>query len=307
MIREPTTDDAEQIAALQETIYPEFVRSVAAVRYYLELKPPGSHMRRWCAEAGGELIGLASASLNVQTSEKGVAWIDVIVDPSQRARGIGGALYELAERHTRDVGARRILAESRADDASVAFAQSRAYEQIASHDLLRLDPRTVQPVPLRPGVEVLSFAAFVDDPTPLHRVDAAATLDEPGGVTWDAITYEHWLADYWNSPSVDRDASMAALVDGEVASITWLRSDHASGRATNAGTGTHPDHRGRGLATVAKRASLVRAAELGISAVYTGNDATNAPMQAINRKLGYQPFSTEIAWEKSLTPATSEP
>ena len=144
-------------------------------------------------------------------------------------------------------------------------------------------------------------------PQKLYRVDATATLDEPGGGTWDAMTYEHWLTHFWGSPDVDLDASAAALLDGEVASLTWLRTDRESGRATNAGTGTHPDHRGRGLALAAKRASLIRAAELGITAVYTGNDITNAPMQAINRKLGYEPFSTEISWEKSLTAATSEP
>ena len=305
MLREATLDDAVQIAALQDTVYPEFVRSAASVRHYMEIVTPGSHARRWCAEVGNELIGVVAAGLNVQTSEVGVGWIDIATHSVHRGRGIGGALYEAAERHLRDVGTRRILTESRADAASIAFAQSRGFTQIASNDILRLDPRTVQTAPLPTGVEVVPFAAFLDDPTALYRVDAAATFDEPGGVTWDAITYEHWLSHFWGSPTVDREASMAALVNGEVASLTWLRTDRESGRATNAGTGTHPDYRGKGLATAAKRASLIRAAELGIDAVYTGNDVTNAPMQAINRELGYQPFSTEIAWEKSLT-ATSE-
>lgn len=307
MLREATIDDDAQIAALQDSVYPEFVRSAASVRHFMELATFGSHARRWCTVAGDELIGLASASLHVQTSETGVGWIDIVTSSVHRGRGIGGALYDVAERHLREVGARRILAESRADDASIAFAQSRGFAQIAANDLLRLDPRVVRAVPLPTGVDVVPFSAFADDPTPLYRVDAAATLDEPGGVTWDAITYESWLADYWTSPTVDREASMAALVDGEAASLTWLRTDRDRGKATNAGTGTHPDHRGRGLATAVKRASLIRAAELGITAVYTGNDTTNAPMQAINRRLGYQPFSTEIAWEKSLTAPTSGP
>jgi RimJ/RimL family protein N-acetyltransferase len=62
-------------------------------------------------------------------------------------------------------------------------------------------------------------------------------------------------------------------------------------------------HRGRGLATLAKRASLVRAAQLGITAVYTGNDVTNEAMQAINRNLGYEPCSTMLSWARNLVEA----
>ena len=63
--------------------------------------------------------------------------------------------------------------------------------------------------------------------------------------------------------------------------------------------------RGRGFALLAKRASLVRAAELGCTTVYTRNDATNAPLLAINRRLGYRLSSLEYAWGKTLVP-TSE-
>ena len=181
MIREATIDDAARIAALQETVYPEFVRSAASVRHQMELATPGSHARRWCAEDGDELVGTVSAGLNVQTSEVGVGWIDLATHSVHRGRGIGGALHEVAERHLREVGTRRILTESRADAASIAFAQSRGFGQIASNDILRLDPRIVQAAALPTGVDVVPFAAFLDDPTPLYRVDAAATLDEPGG------------------------------------------------------------------------------------------------------------------------------
>jgi RimJ/RimL family protein N-acetyltransferase len=49
----------------------------------------------------------------------------------------------------------------------------------------------------------------------------------------------------------------------------------------------------------------VRAAELGCTTVYTRNDATNEPMLAINRRLGYRLNSLEYTWGKTLVP-TSE-
>jgi len=45
-----------------------------------------------------------------------------------------------------------------------------------------------------------------------------------------------------------------------------------------------------------KRHSLALAAAAGITKVMTQNDATNAPMLAINAALGYQPLSSGHAW-----------
>jgi len=42
-----------------------------------------------------------------------------------------------------------------------------------------------------------------------------------------------------------------------------------------------------------------------LTRVYTGNDDTNAPMLAINRRLGYEPCSTMSTWTKRYV--TSEP
>ena len=55
----------------------------------------------------------------------------------------------------------------------------------------------------------------------------------------------------------------------------------------NAGTGVIRAFRGRGLGLLMKQHSLSLAAAAGITKVITQNDETNAPMLAINAKLGY--------------------
>ena len=57
-----------------------------------------------------------------------------------------------------------------------------------------------------------------------------------------------------------------------------------------------PAFRGRGLGHLMKQVSLTRAAASGITRVITQNDDTNAPMVAINERLGYTPFSTGHSW-----------
>jgi GNAT superfamily N-acetyltransferase len=152
-------------------------------------------------------------------------------------------------------------------------------------------------------MELLPFAAL-DDPEPVHRLDLELSRDIPNE-EYDAIELEEWTAQFWKSPFIDDDASLVVLVDGELAGLTMIRVDRPSGRAQNNLCGVRRSHRGRGLALLLKSHSLRRAAELGATIALTDNDETNAPMLAVNRRLGYSPFARRLEWERS--PATSPP
>ena len=67
-------------------------------------------------------------------------------------------------------------------------------------------------------------------------------------------------------------------------------------------TGTRRAYRGRGLALAVKLASIEWAAANGITRMLTFNDATNAPMLAVNRRLGYEPIGRRVEWLKELEP-----
>ena len=117
--------------------------------------------------------------------------------------------------------------------------------------------------------------------------------------TFESLTLEEWTRAYWRSPVLDDDASLVAFVDGQLAGMTMIRIDRESGRAQNNLAGTLREFRGRGLATLLKSHSLRRAAELGATIVITDNDVENAPMLAINTKLGYRPYARRLTWERT--------
>jgi GNAT superfamily N-acetyltransferase len=305
VIRDATLDDAPSASELLALVNPEFIMTPESARHFMASMPPEAERRWWCDERGGAIVGWAHGGRVTDTSEPDVAWLNLVVHPNFRASGIGSALGDLVEEHVRSIGARRLLAWSRADDATVSFLRSRGFEQTGSSDVLVLDPRTVTAPETPREVELRPFSDYEDDPSPVYQVDVVSMLDEPGDITYDDVPYDTWLERFWNQPVLDRDVSMVALVDGRPATITNLQTDRRRGRATNNGTGTLPELRGRGLATLAKRASLARAAGVGITAVYTGNDTTNAPMQAINRRLGYRPCGRMLNWRKELARSTS--
>ena len=65
-------------------------------------------------------------------------------------------------------------------------------------------------------------------------------------------------------------------------------------------TGTARAHRGRGLAKLAKNDSLHRARAAGYTEAFTGNDAGNEPMIAINKWFGYELCGTEVRYVRAL-------
>jgi RimJ/RimL family protein N-acetyltransferase len=72
-------------------------------------------------------------------------------------------------------------------------------------------------------------------------------------------------------------------------------------------TGTVPAYRGRGLAKVVKSAALTRSRDAGFEQAFTGNDAANKPMLAVNEWLGYRVAAAAWTAEKTLQPVDQTP
>jgi GNAT superfamily N-acetyltransferase len=215
-------------------------------------------------------------------------------DDAERA---AAELWKPLSAHLAAIGARRIVSYSDGDEGTRTFVAARGYRLEGTHSTLALEPRTLPAPPDPPaGVELVPMSSFADDPGRVYVADSLSAQDEPGPSDFSGMTYETWRRHIWEYPDTDHDLSVVALVGGVVVGTTFLYSDRASGRAANAGTGVNREHRGRGLGLLLKQHSLARAAAAGITRVTTQNDETNAPMLAINTRLGYEPFAVGHAW-----------
>ena len=70
--------------------------------------------------------------------------------------------------------------------------------------------------------------------------------------------------------------------------------------AFNDMTAVRRSFRGRGVAQALKRATIGWAIDHGLVALITGNDETNAPMRAINARLGYRPLPDLVGLQGPL-------
>ena len=297
VISAATLDDATGAAELANQVYPDQLITVAGLRHQLSSQPPEARRATWKAETDGVVVGWASAQLEVWAAAPGHARSGVMVHPDWRRRGIGTALWERAAVHLETIGGTHVVAQSLEDDASKRFCEARGFTLSSTSEMLALDPRVLPaPPPAPPGVELRPCSAYHDDLDTLYRVDYSSSQDEPGDYDFSGLTFEQWRTMSVGHPDFDWELSLGALADGRLVGVSLFCTDRPRGRAMNVGTGVLREHRNRGLATLMKRHGLTCAAEAGITRVITQNDDTNAPMLAINRRLGYEPFATRHGW-----------
>ncbi|KPC61965.1 GNAT family N-acetyltransferase [Streptomyces chattanoogensis] len=295
-VRDFRPADAKAVADLRRASLPFLISTPQGVAWQLAGAPRAQQLRLFVAELDGRIAGSVTSCLLHESSTPGQGAATPQVHPDRRGRGVGGALLTAAEEHLTAAGATRLFAWAVDEPGPLAFAERRGYRRTRPSHCLRLDLAAADlpplPASLPPGVRLCTAADFGADPSPLFAAEAEAAADEPSDVAADALAYEHWLRTVWEHPDIDLDLTSVVTVDGEVAAYSLATTD-GLGRYASSGTGTRRAFRGRGLARLAKAHSLLRARDAGCTEAFTGNDATNAPMLAINRAFGYRPFAGE--------------
>jgi GNAT superfamily N-acetyltransferase len=251
--------------------------------------PPDGGWTAFVVEDGGRVVGWVSAFRNTTTSEDGFGEISMLhVHPEHRGRGGGTALFGAAREHLAGLGVRRVRAWVQTD--SLGFARARGFAPSREARYSALETRLAPPVPdAPPGITVVALSTL--DARTVYAADVAAGADEPGDIPKDAVSFETWRYEVWDNVGLDREASTAALDGAQIAAFTLVKRDGT--RMWSDMTATLPQHRGRGLARLVKTVALHRAAERGVVTAYTSNDESNAPMLAVNARLGYQPVAAQ--------------
>jgi GNAT superfamily N-acetyltransferase len=128
MMRDLRDDDAAAVVAVLREVHPTYVGNETTVLHRRRSFPPRAHLGEWVADEDGRVVGGASASLELDTSEQGVGAVGVSVLPPERRRGIGSALYERAIEHLHAAGTRTVgaWAEPEAVASSSVAATSAA-------------------------------------------------------------------------------------------------------------------------------------------------------------------------------------
>ncbi|MFE1247796.1 GNAT family N-acetyltransferase [Streptomyces sp. NPDC058735] len=294
--------DAEGLSRTRRLALPSLLSTPESVVHTLTHAHPEARFSQLVAEEDGEIIGTAQVSVAHDSPEPGQGSANVYVRPGRRNRGAGSLLLRTAEERLAVLGVTRLFSWVLDEPENRSFAERRGFTPGRSAYFLRLD-LAAGPLPPRqdppPGVELRTAADFADDPRPLFELDAATTSDEPGDIDVEFTDYGAWVEESWKHPLLNRELTTVAVVDGRPAAFTVAHTDDDR-RYGTAMTGTARAFRGRGLAKLAKNASLHRARAAGYTEAFTGNDTGNEPMIAVNRWFGYEICATEVRHVREL-------
>jgi len=295
--------DLEGFVRARRSAIPFLLSTPESVAHDLAHAHPDAHLRLLIAEENGEIIGTAQIGIAHESTEPGQGTVNVFVHPERTRHGAGSLLVRTAEEHLVAHGATRLYSWVLDEPGNRAFAERSGYTASRPAHLLRLDLAHGTLPPLQappPGVEVRPGSDFSADPRPLFDLDTEVTRDEPGDIDAELTDFEAWLDETWRHPLFSPELTSVVLVGGRPAAFSAARTDGAT-RYGSAMTGTARAHRGRGLAKLAKNDSLHRARAAGCTEAFTGNDAGNGPMLAINKWFGYEICATEVRYVRELT------
>lgn len=294
-IRTAGPEDAVGIARVWAAAMPHLVKTARGIEAELR-----NSKRRivLIAVDGSDVVGFGNVFLPDPGAEAPRVRISVQVPPEFRRRGIGGRLAEAICTEAEKAGAAGLLVVVEDSDESKEFAIRRGFTIGRRMSHSRADLSAVpEPVPAPEGLRVTDLDQV--PPEQLWRAVKAVAEGDPSGLSF-APPYDEWLATDWGHPDLRRDLSVAVLDGDTVVSFVITTADPERRVIWSNLTGTIPAQRGRGLAKVVKSAALTRARDAGFAQAYTGNDAGNAPMLAVNTWLGYTVSSAAWTAEKAI-------
>lgn len=264
---------------------PRGVEEVVAFHRHLPATQTNCH---WVADGG-----IAALYVHGPTA----TFLELLVDPGRRRRGLGTALLERAVERCRELGVEALRSVyATASGAAFAAAAGAQDEQRIVRSLLDLHAAELPEQDPPEGFRVVTWLRRVPEEHLASYVVARTAMDdapEPEGMEFPAWTAEKVRASEESLEQRDREMRLTvAMADGgEIVSFTELRVSRGSALAFTDDTGTVATQRGKGLARAVKVESLrrLRADHPEVDVVTTSNAEENGVMRRLNESIGFRP------------------
>jgi mycothiol synthase len=217
----------------------------------------------------------------------GSAYAMVRVHPDARGRGIGSSLLEASRARVRELDCTELWGRVR-DDGSLAFVTRRGFREV-SREITVLRELRPGDGEVAPGIVELRD----DHLRGAHAVSVECVPEIAVPQQAEELPFDEWVERSGRSCAV----GFVALDGAEVVGYARLYETGLPHRLEHGLTAVRRSHRRRGLGSALKRAQIAWAAQHGYTELVTDMVEGNAPMRAVNERLGYRPLPPSIIVE----------
>ena len=232
---------------------------------------------------------------------------NILVDPEQQGRGIGGAIYNRLVEELAHLDAVLVWTMIKEDlSQRMEFFRRRGFSEKSRGWESRLDLATADAAPFAGYVEKalkerIKFTTLAEEQPrgqeslrKIHELVQLITADMPREADFTPLTYEQWETFSLKNPRLLPEGYFIAKDGPNYIGMSNVHQvDSEPGVLHQDDTGVIREYRGRGIATALKLKVIEFAKRNGYRSIKTWNDSGNAPMLAINTKLG---FKRQVGW-----------
>ncbi len=299
-IRPVTADgDLERLVGVVNATTPDDPTTLDEI-HWSDATYPGT--TRLLAEIDGRPVGAATVGrIYVYPPDYPALWASIAVVPEARRQGVGERLLRRISDAARAAGKSHLHLRCMADrPEGIDFLAHRGFTELERSKTVRLDlegialPTTEPP----PGIELTTLAERPDLVEGVHAVALETFDDIPGGDDpMAAGDMAEFRARDVDRATIPKDAFFIAIDAATGLVVGYASLVMVPGSTTRAWhdmTAVLRTFRGRGIARALKHATIGWAAANGLTELETGNDEANAPMRAVNARLGYRPLPDEL-------------
>ena len=305
--------DYEAMVRIQKAIRPDEFISVEDLRDWDENQRQAERRSsRWVASIDGSVVGYGSLGESPWLNGP-IRYAEISVHPEHQHQGIGRSLVERVESLASDRGVETLIGGTEEDrDREIRFIEAAGYAEMdrdwrSALELSDFDPEQWSDAVERvtsTGVRIVS-AAELSETTPdwidrLHELHMEVEADMPIQITIAPMPRDDFEALMLGRRMLP-DAYLVAIDGEDFVGLTQPnRVDGEDDVIAQEMTGVAARARGRGIATALKVAAATWAKDAGYRSIRTYNAKSNAPMLAVNKKLGFVLENGVIEFRKDL-------
>jgi GNAT superfamily N-acetyltransferase len=307
--------DYEAMVSIGMANFPDDINTVVLAKEYDSLvRVKGKTLFRIVAVDGDTTPGYGHLRHIVWSFHPNRYWFFVAVHPDRHGEGIGSAICEQLFAEARRLGAAEL--HSAADDdkpRAVRFLDRRGFvaterDRESRLDLNEFDPDRFSAAIDRVARSGITIAPFIDlqrtVPDWFERFyDLYTTVeaDAPWELEYTRPSEEDFRKTTVGSDSFRPEATFIARDGDRWIGLTELRiADQGEHPLFQELTGTIAEYRRRGIATALKARGVAWGKEAGFSRLGTWNSTMNAPMLAVNEKLGFRKLREAVSYKSEL-------